>query len=336
MGALHLNKPPLQGESIKRGWFFEKKTSSRKTKKDLNRATPFRVCPMLTTLVSGPNPNHIRSRRRRVKAENSSTTSSSSSGLRSFSAAWILYASSVVTTAVLLAASPSADAYGLQVNEGEGEQTPDGEDIHIPIPAYDPSMLRIRLCGNELCHNNPPLAQLDNNQDDEEEDYTNNKDEEESSEGDFQPHSHIGPVYQRETRSKPGYFFRTRKNALGESQGDQAKYMFRVRKQMSYPTSSQNAPTVPYYFMGEGQIRNRKGGYFFRTRKNPKLDLKRGSYFFRTRKSDNSQKQKRAGYLFRTRKRNYLFRTKKDPDAPSYFYQPMTRNYRRDMYFFRT
>jgi len=32
MGALHLNKPPLQGESIKRGWFFEKKTSSRKTK----------------------------------------------------------------------------------------------------------------------------------------------------------------------------------------------------------------------------------------------------------------------------------------------------------------
>ena len=35
----------------------------------------------------------------------------------------------MVTTAVLLAASPSADAYGLQVNEGEGEQTPDGGRI---------------------------------------------------------------------------------------------------------------------------------------------------------------------------------------------------------------
>ncbi|TRY77356.1 hypothetical protein TCAL_11858 [Tigriopus californicus] len=121
---------------------------------------------------------------------------------------------------------------------------------------------------------------------------------------------------QRQLRS-PGYLLRTRKSAEDDSDIDEGddvfnrperseKYLFRVRKDLP------------------SQVRNRKGGYLFRTRKD--LTNKRGEYLFRTRKTMMDFGKRQAGYLFRTRKSS--------PSAD--MLEPISLKARKDMYLFRT
>ena len=149
--------------------------------------------------------------------------------------------------------------------------------------------------------------------------------------------SHLRPY----RSSGSGYLLRTRKSVPEHSAHAQKskseKYLFRVRRSEEGYGEKIEA---------DSQVRSRKGGYLFRTRKSIPLEeeeevAKRGNYLFRTRKAsddfdDDDEVQevdsnpadfnKRASYLFRTRKSdsdsdeleddlvkrgNYLFRTRK-------------------------
>jgi len=163
-----------------------------------------------------------------------------------------------------------------------------------------------------------------------------------------------------------GYLFRTRKSLADEQDDGQrrdlrsGKYLFRFQ--------SQAKADLSHFFLlrvrkEDSQIRSRKGGYLFRTRKeDPALKrgggylfrtrksmdggdegveeepIKRGNYLFRTRKSlaDGEEESKRGGaYLFRTRKRggSYLFRTRRDP---AQVWQQRQADVKRGNYLFRT